>query len=241
MSELLYRPLYDPRHEIRLVAPGRKRAGLIQKGEREWLLCEEECEGRLQRFEDYFARFWRKAIPSRIAGPQITIRADYRRLKLFVLSLIWRASIAKGQTFRDVNLGPHEEPFRARLYAEDPGEPLDYPMWAGLLVDVPTRSVWDHALLPPLYFEIDGHSRYRSIFGGAVWTLQISPGGHGIPPKGFYLSDRGELTLPCLSWQHVVAENGLIDSVRSLDGTELERLRARAARRSPRSRRRRPR
>src|SRR3546814_6453061 len=52
---------------------------------------------------------------------------DYAQFKLFLLSLLWRAGVAKGRYFERVTLGPHEERLRAMLHDGDPG-PFDlYP------------------------------------------------------------------------------------------------------------------
>src|SRR3546814_7896147 len=49
---------------------------------------------------------------------------DYAQFKLFLLSLLWRAGVAKGRYFERVTLGPHEERLRAMLHDGDPG-PFD--------------------------------------------------------------------------------------------------------------------
>jgi hypothetical protein len=45
---------------------------------------------------------------------------DYATLKLFLMSLLWRVSVAKGEFFRCVKLGRHEEQLRQMLHAQNP-------------------------------------------------------------------------------------------------------------------------
>lgn len=41
---------------------------------------------------------------------------DYKNLKLFLLSILWRSSISSKSEFTQVNLGPYEEKIRVQLY-----------------------------------------------------------------------------------------------------------------------------
>ena len=48
---------------------------------------------------------------------------DYRKLKLFFISLLWRASVTKHSFFKRVGLGPKfEEKARNHILADDPGD-----------------------------------------------------------------------------------------------------------------------
>lgn len=51
---------------------------------------------------------------------------DYARLKLFVLSILWRASVSKKAEFSKVSLGPHEEIFRKMILDHQPCDPEVY-------------------------------------------------------------------------------------------------------------------
>lgn len=53
---------------------------------------------------------------------------DYKKLKLFLLSILWRASISKRDFFRDVNLGPYENIIREMILLNDPKESKDFPI-----------------------------------------------------------------------------------------------------------------
>jgi hypothetical protein len=53
---------------------------------------------------------------------------DYRKFKLFLLSILWRASITKRDMFKDVNIGKHEDVLKKMIWDSDPGNEGDYPI-----------------------------------------------------------------------------------------------------------------
>jgi hypothetical protein len=55
--ELLYRRIYGPKHTIVTFDPSIPYPRKIRRGLTEPLLCD-LCEKRIQKYEDYFARFW---------------------------------------------------------------------------------------------------------------------------------------------------------------------------------------
>ena len=96
VPEFLYRPHYDENHRALLFDKRDAPYTMVQKGIRERLLCA-ECEARLQVFEDYLARFWfkQRPLPAVIASSEVVLTGiDYAQFKLFLLSIVWRASVA---------------------------------------------------------------------------------------------------------------------------------------------------
>lgn len=54
---------------------------------------------------------------------------DYAKFKLFLLSLLWRASITSRPKFKEVNLGEkHEEKIRHMIYENEVPSELEYPI-----------------------------------------------------------------------------------------------------------------
>jgi hypothetical protein len=156
IPEFLYRTLYDEKHRFHTYGKhGKPELALDQKGFRERLLCD-ACECRFCHYEQFAAIFIRGAIqafnetkrtevPS---GASLTYRrfddkaqpttakvpttlwadgVDYARLKLFLLSLVWRMGVSTLHFFHEVDLGPHEERLRLMLLKAAPGEPNEYP------------------------------------------------------------------------------------------------------------------
>ena len=51
---------------------------------------------------------------------QIYANIDYKKFKLFLLSILWRASISTHEMFIDIQLGIHEEKLRKMIYEDNP-------------------------------------------------------------------------------------------------------------------------
>jgi len=58
---------------------------------------------------------------------------DYKRFKLFLLSVLWKASISKQDIFKHVELGCHEEIIRKMILDSNPGNENEYPIGIFLL------------------------------------------------------------------------------------------------------------
>lgn len=101
-----------------------KRLGMIER-----LLCH-DCEQKFSGWEDYAKRFfYGGSKPLRIQLPpsQEVFIADYSKMKLFQLSLLWRASQAKGELYASVKLSDQDnERLRQMLLNGDPGESHEY-------------------------------------------------------------------------------------------------------------------
>lgn len=60
---------------------------------------------------------------------------DYKKIKLFLLSVLWRASISKREFFKDVDLGPYENKIRKMILFDDPKLDKDFPIITYSTVD----------------------------------------------------------------------------------------------------------
>ncbi|HXO43337.1 MAG TPA: hypothetical protein VN999_17940 [Thermoanaerobaculia bacterium] len=128
----------------RLVAIDGSRSGgdpvkIIQSGYTEPLLCR-ACEGLLNTWYEQPAKeFWfamsGEPSPCGItldlvldAPPTYLVQGfDYASVKLFLLSLLWRAGVSALPAFSQVNLGPHEAVLRRMLLDKNPGGEREYP------------------------------------------------------------------------------------------------------------------
>ena len=85
---------------------------------------------------------------SRVVGYRFA-SYDYRKLKLFFLSVLWRAGASSHEFFRRVDLGAHFDVLKSHILAADPGTPDDYavvlavfdddPEWAKIMDPFPER------------------------------------------------------------------------------------------------------
>lgn len=171
IPEFLYRPLYDDKHRYFVVSVGEERDRYAQKGLTEALLCR-RCEQHLGRYEKYAAEMMTGSLGHRYKnlGNRIYIsNIDYRRFKLFQLSILWRGAISSLEFFRLISLGPHEERLRQMLLCDEPGHPHEYGC-AVVFASDDGKDVSDTMFNPaPLRWE--GRRMVRFFFAGSAWLF----------------------------------------------------------------------
>ena len=105
----------EPRRGLNMITPERIEIGKMA-GEYERLLCR-ECEELIGTYEDYGTRFFRRKVGERlrifndeVVPDDIDLigNVDLRLLRLFIISVLWRASISSRPFFDKVYLGPFE-------------------------------------------------------------------------------------------------------------------------------------
>jgi hypothetical protein len=161
---------------------GLPKTEIIHKGYREYLLCL-ACEQAINKYEKVFWTFWKTkilSIPSFTPGQNVVIRGvDYHSIKLFILSVFWRASVAElfGQA---MSLGPYAEKLRLILYEDSPVDQTHYIMWGDLIVDDAGRLChgW---VTQPWMVRFDTVRAYSMLFAGCKWTVVMSD--HWVPRK----------------------------------------------------------
>jgi hypothetical protein len=175
IPEFLYKTLYDSKHRFHEISvdPG-ERSRLKQKGLRELLLCE-SCEQKLSVWERYSSRLLNGGVPAVVASEPGYLRIseiDYPKLKLFQLSVLWRAGVSSLEPFSQVQLGPHESRIRAMLLAEDPGDASDYGCIMATMMN--GASIQDGIVVPPTWARLLGHKAYRFVCGGIILVYVVS-------------------------------------------------------------------
>jgi hypothetical protein len=87
-----------------------------------------DCEKELGPFDNYAVEVFlsgKYAKEGRFKDDDlegyVISKIDYRMLKLFFLSMLWRASVSESLFFNRISLGPYEEDIKRRLKAKDPG------------------------------------------------------------------------------------------------------------------------
>lgn len=99
---------------------------------------------------------------------------DYKQLKLFQMSILWRAGVAKGSYFKEVNLGEfHEARLRTLLLSENPGLATDYScMMVDLQHDGKGCENW--MIDPPTKTKDRHQCGYQFIMGGYRYLFTVS-------------------------------------------------------------------
>ena len=199
IPEFLYGGLYDAeKHRfVQISGEGESESNKIfQKGLREPMLCK-DCELKLSQWEDYAKRviFGGEELEQERFKDFLVVRGvDYKKFKLFMLSLIWRAGASARKEFSNVSLGPHEEKIRQILLADDPGNPYQY---GCLLILTPSHFETMQGMMmlgQPSRF--DQYRCYHFLMAGFTWAFLVDSHLEGLREKEkMFLSNDGTLPI----------------------------------------------
>jgi hypothetical protein len=97
---------------------------------------------------------------------------DYKKFKLFLLSILWRSSISSRPFFKDVFLGPYEEVLRKMLFEENPGSNKDFPV----LIYMPHDKELNLKSLigQPRKIKFQGKTGYVFIINGLIFIYLVT-------------------------------------------------------------------
>ena len=168
---------------------------LAQKGLRQRLLCG-ACEQKLGRHERYVSLLMSGGIPLQVEPHEMFIvfrGVDYKALRMFQLSVLWRASISTLDFFRHVSLGPHNERIRTLLIDDDPGQPWQYGCLMFALVH--EGAVVEDLMVQPTEVRLEGVPCYRFVFGGHFWLYFVAKHQHPRKLETASLDPSGELRI----------------------------------------------
>jgi hypothetical protein len=141
IPDFMYQELYDPEHKIFKISGDIGHIKKISTGEYDDTILCEECDNKIGKFETYASKVFyggkfpikempkfQKMINQHKIESMAISNLDYKKFKLFLLSILWRGSITKRETFNDVTLPENiNERLRLMIINEDPGEPYDFP------------------------------------------------------------------------------------------------------------------
>jgi hypothetical protein len=173
IPEFCFLPMYDENHRFIEVADARNQ--VVRSGQKGWwerLLCK-DCEARLNRYEKHVRRMFTDPLQQTAPDKRIYSfpNVEYRKLKLFLLSVLWRAGVASIPECVHVSLGPYEEDLRQLILADADIEPGRFGCIAFLLFD-DDRHLVDFMAEPTYHRE--GRSRcYRFVMRGFVFFIFV--------------------------------------------------------------------
>lgn len=198
----MYRPGYDDLNRSILVETETGRRKYVQKGYTEPLLCR-DCEQFLNnRYEDPFAEAWynRGLVSDPPTGTEMAEMSgiNYGPFELFHLSILWRASVGRGESLEPADLGPHEAPIRQMILNDDPGEAHEYPV---IGIALTHEGDLAHGLIMgPAMWKYDAMRMYTFICGGFEWAVGVA----SHCPRGIRrmaLKKDGTMRVPVRAWQ----------------------------------------
>ncbi len=176
IPEYLYKPGYDEKHRLVKLVRGVPKALQAQKGLRQHLLCD-DCEGFINdEYEKPALEFFNEKIPDTVAGNTCLIEGiNYEPVRLMLLSVLWRASVATCRPWQLVDLGPtHDERLRRMILNRDAGTEDSYQTWGYLLLHPEERFPLRGTICPLEPVRRDARRIHRLIFGGCVWCFCVA-------------------------------------------------------------------
>lgn len=182
IPEFIFAECYNDKHRfIELYDVSKGSVRRAQTGYKERLLCA-ECEGRMNEWEKHARRLFVDPLPPHIPNSVLIrehSRLEYSKLKLFFLSILWRASVSSLPVFRHVALGPHEEAIRLMLESKDPGQSSAYPV---LVFTLKFEGVhFRDFIVEPTPARFKGGRFYRFVLRGYVVFIYVASGNIRLP------------------------------------------------------------
>ena len=195
IPEFFYKPLYDTKNRaVILYSDSNKHKEFLQKGLRDYLLCE-ECEQHIaNNIETPFKKQWQGIIPSSCSSPVHELKGlNYTLTKLMILTNLWRAHCSQKDAWKLVKLGPYADKIAELIKKLDPGDEKDFPIFGQLLVDEKNRIRFD-LITPFSKWRPESHYIYASAHGGIEWFIVISSV-YGKIPRNICLNKSGNMKL----------------------------------------------
>jgi hypothetical protein len=231
IPEFIYEPLYKSAEHGRwalkhvLRPDGTGVFHKVHKGVRQHLLCG-DCETLLNReYEHPSVSFWRHLseggpLPPGISFEDISDRTThakefrgvpYRSWKLFLLSMLWRSSIAAGGNWKQESAGPkHEESLRRMLLEGDAGADTLYPC-----------AVFQTRDMPPVLTSlsrsrVEGRYCFTALLSRVQLMFVVSS--HGFPEfEAMSITAAGTLFVATVGRKDSAAIQTLFRSIRKAD------------------------
>ena|ERR1700722_17952944 len=141
------------------------------------LICG-ECERRFQDYDDYAAEFFldslRNDASPLFGGLAFEIgHVDFDLLKLFAISLAWRASATEIAFFSRIDLGPYEAAARERILVDDPGPDSDFQILLTRWVTKPELNHLADIQFSPYTAKMAGVNNLKFFLAGSVLHIKV--------------------------------------------------------------------
>ena len=182
IPDFQYKELYDDKHRIVRISHRDQRSSSIPNGEYEANILCADCDNRvLGSVEGYASSVFNGGAKPQIFAENhrkpdgleylLVSGIDYAKFKLFLLSLLWKASISSRPFFANVALGPHEEKIRKMIMDGDPGIPGRYPC---VVSTYRKRDLPKEVIGEPRKIRVGGTAGYAFLINGYLFMYIIS-------------------------------------------------------------------
>jgi hypothetical protein len=152
-----------------------------------------DCESTFNQWDDYAAKFFLQDLPKTpirqydgdllfavqslglidpdagVLGRRLVPVFDYTKLKLFLLSVLWRAALCFHDYFRNVTLGVHIGAIRAMVLKGNAGDPDSYACYLNTFDDSEAKQV----AFCPHRLKFCGVNGYRIFMAGCSVFIKV--------------------------------------------------------------------
>lgn len=183
----MYKGLFDENHKILVskVNPLKKEKLQSDGAYEKDILCFECDHDIIGKHEDYASRAIYGGKVNNAVQPQFekmkdpqglkilrVKQLDYRKFKLFLLSVLWRSSISKQGLFKNISLGKHEEILRRIILSGDAGEDSNYE--CSIIINRESEEVLTKMIMEPRRVRQNGNSYYIMLINTIYYMVNIS-------------------------------------------------------------------
>ncbi len=187
-NKLSFQPIREgaiEKHEIKRPSDGEYEGGL---------LCN-ECDNTLlgHYFEDYASKamYGGRLVASECPLFQSCIsqhniefikctRINYTKYKLFLLSVLWRASISNRSFFSEISLGQkHEEEIRRMIFNKDAGEVDKFPIFISSYLN--HKDLPREIIIQPRKIQDDQLKVFVFLINGYLYTFYVNEENASLP------------------------------------------------------------
>lgn len=181
IPNFMYNELFDQNHRITQVSLedyAFKKRVQLETGEFDKNILCEKCDNEvLGSFEAYAKRaFYGGTMLQLSKEPEQLFNKtwmqvgglDYKKFKLFLLSVLWRASITTRPYFEQINLEQHANIIRDMILKEDPGKREDYPT-----LIIHARAVTNQIITKPKLVGKPGDKIFSFVIAGGIFVFFV--------------------------------------------------------------------
>jgi len=205
IPNFMYKELFDEKHILVKIDLSTNKDDLVQSGEYEANILCKDCDnsilGGLENYANnvlYGGNIKGISMVNEINKHNVSYTKcsgiDYKKFKLFLLSIIWRSSISSKNFYNFVDLGPYEEIIRKMIIDNDPQRQIDFPCIIcsyrhnkGLPYQVVSQ--------PRKFRNNKGKTQYSILIGGILYIFIIAQNYVDDVVKEAVINENGEIKI----------------------------------------------
>jgi hypothetical protein len=190
---------------------GNETKNIVQDGPKEYLLCD-KCEQKISHYEKYYkeALHLSRHKIEIIQNDKVAIikNLDYKKIKLFLLSILWRMSISSLPQFANVSLVNNVDVIRKIISEEKPGRSHEYPIAATIpLIYGKMQEGW---MCFPIISDCPDGTIYAMVIGGILYEISMTQHDHYFDK--WLLYESGHWAMPLIDFYKIPFLKNFVDS-----------------------------